>query len=462
MKRRAFIGSLVAARSSRGRRAGRRADTEVPVPPELDALRRARAVLCRARQGLLPRGRPRSRDPGGQRLHHRRAARRQRHQPGRLRRRGDHDARRRRRHADQGGRRDAAAKPDGVHLPRRRGAPDQDLRDQGQPHRDHRRRREPRHLHRLHGQARHEARGRADDHRGEPRGEGAGGAHQAGRRAARLLHGPGPAHAAADRREDGLDAALRHGGRDHALERHHRQQRLAQGREEPGCAAALPARLAARLGVQQQEPRRGRRDLPQSRAGIHAGDRSARSRRHHDHHPYRAHQGQADRLVARGRLEGQPGPAGEVREAEAAAPMSASTTPTATFPSRRTCRRSNGGRALHPAQRRRQGLRIPRRGGRGLRRGHAGYPPLGVRRHRRPERLRQDHAAEDGGGAGAVYRGRDHRRRRARGAAADRRRHRVPGVHPARLARCPRPTSFSRWTFAAWTARPTSRSRAIS
>ena len=116
------------------------------------------------------------RDPGRQRLDHRGAARRQRHQPGGLRRRGDHDARRRRRHADQGGRRDAAAEPDGVHLPRRRGAADQDLRDQGQPHRHHRGRREPRDLHRVHGQARHEGRGRADDHRGQPGGEGAGGA----------------------------------------------------------------------------------------------------------------------------------------------------------------------------------------------------------------------------------------------------------------------------------------------
>ena len=47
---------------------------------------------------------------------------------------------------------------------------------------------------------------------------------QAGRCAARLFHGSGPAHAAQDRREDGLDAALRH-GRHHDLEqRHHRQQ----------------------------------------------------------------------------------------------------------------------------------------------------------------------------------------------------------------------------------------------
>ncbi len=247
-------------RARRGaRRAGGRPD-EVPVPPELDAVRRARAVLRRARQGLLQGGGAGRRDPGGQRLDHRRAARRQRHQPGRVRRRGDDDARRRRRHADQGGRRDPAAEPDGVHLPRRRGASDQDLRDQGQPHRDHRGRREPRDLHRLHGQARHEGRGRADDHRREPGGEGAGGAQQAGRRAARLLHGPGPAHAAADRREDGVDAPLRHGRRHDALERHHRQQRLAQGREEPGHAAAVPARLASAAGstASTTAPRRPR------------------------------------------------------------------------------------------------------------------------------------------------------------------------------------------------------------
>ena len=54
-----------------------------------------------------------------------------------------------------------------------------------------------------------------------------------------------------------------------------------------------------------RQPRRGRRDLPQGRAGVHAGDRAARDRRHHDDHPHRAHQGQADRLVGAERLEGQ-------------------------------------------------------------------------------------------------------------------------------------------------------------
>ena len=113
--------------------------------------------------------------------------------------------------------RHAAAEPDVVHLPGRRGEADQDRRDQGQPHRHHRRRRQPRDLHRLHGQAEHAGERRAADHRRQPGGEGAGGAQQAGRRAARLLHGSGPAHAAADRREDGLDAALRHGRRHDAL-----------------------------------------------------------------------------------------------------------------------------------------------------------------------------------------------------------------------------------------------------
>ena len=35
-------------------------------------------------------------------------------------------------------------------------------------------------------------------------------------------------------------------------QRDHRQQRLGQGCEEPGPAAALPARLAARLGVHRR------------------------------------------------------------------------------------------------------------------------------------------------------------------------------------------------------------------
>ena len=106
-------------RSDRGARRSASAQTleKFPVPPELDAVRRARAVLRRPRQGLLQGGRARRRDPGGQRLHHGRPTGRQPDQPGRLRGCRDHDARHRRRHADQGGRRDAAAKPDVVHLP---------------------------------------------------------------------------------------------------------------------------------------------------------------------------------------------------------------------------------------------------------------------------------------------------------------------------------------------------------
>src|SRR6266581_3998425 len=92
--------------------------------------------------------------------------------------------------------------------------------------------------------------------------------------AARLLHGPGPAHAAADRRQDGLDTALRHGGRDHALERDHRQQQLGQGNEKPGLAAPLPARLAARLAIRVRPSRRGRRYLQEVGAGVHPGDRA--------------------------------------------------------------------------------------------------------------------------------------------------------------------------------------------
>ena len=52
--------------------------------------------------------------------------------------------------------------------------------------------------------------------------------------------------------------------------------------EEPGPAAPLPARLAARLAVQLRQPRRGRRNLPQARAGVQQGDRAARDRRHDD------------------------------------------------------------------------------------------------------------------------------------------------------------------------------------
>ena len=54
---------------------------------------------------------------------------------------------------------------------------------------------------------------RQTDHRRQPAVQGAGRPQQAGRCAARLLHGSRTAHAAADRREDGLDAPLRHGRR---------------------------------------------------------------------------------------------------------------------------------------------------------------------------------------------------------------------------------------------------------
>ena len=52
MKSKAFIGSLLAAATLAFGTAAE-AQTEVPVPAELDAVRRARAVLRRARQGLL-------------------------------------------------------------------------------------------------------------------------------------------------------------------------------------------------------------------------------------------------------------------------------------------------------------------------------------------------------------------------------------------------------------------------
>ena len=76
----------------------------------------------------------------------------------------DHDAGHQCRHADRSRRRDAAAKPDVLHLPRRQRTADQGLRNQGQPHRHHRRRRQPRHLHRLHGQAEYADERRQADH----------------------------------------------------------------------------------------------------------------------------------------------------------------------------------------------------------------------------------------------------------------------------------------------------------
>ena len=160
-----------------------------------------------------------------------------------------------------------------------------------------------------------------DDHRREPAGQGAGRPQQAGRRAPRLLHGPGAAHAAPDRGQDGMDAALRHGRRLDALERDHRQQQLAQGRQEPGPAAALPARLPAWLAVHLRQPRRGRGHLHQAGAGVQQGDRAPRDQRHHDDHPQREDQGEADRVVVHRRLEGQPGSPRQVREARSPSPI---------------------------------------------------------------------------------------------------------------------------------------------
>ena len=65
----------------------------------------------------------------------------------------------------------------------------------------------------------------------------------------------GPRMQLQERREDGLDEALRPGRHHDAQQRHYRQQRLGAGRQEPGSAQALPARLATRLGIHGQEPR---------------------------------------------------------------------------------------------------------------------------------------------------------------------------------------------------------------
>ena len=92
-------------------------------------------------------------------------------------------------------------------------------------------------------------------------------------------------------------------------------------------------------------------------------------------------------------------------------------------------------RAIHPADQCRQDLSDQQRRRRSLPRHQSGYPAVRIRRHRRPERLRQDHHPEDGGRAGALHLGHHHGRRQARRPPADRRRHRVPGSHHARLAR---------------------------
>ena len=225
-------------------RAGAR---EISVPAELDALRRARAVLRRARQGLLQGRRPRRRNPGRQRLDHGRAARRQPTNP--------------------------VAYVDAATMMRGIGA--------GMPIRavgvtlqqspmsfiyraDAAR---PTKIEEIKGSRIAMTAGDASlaiftafmgklgmtverreaDHRRQSAVEGAGRAQQAGRCAARLLHGPGPAHAAADRREDGLDAAHRHVRHLDLEQRDHRQQRL--GRRKPRtricCAASCAPRSAA-------------------------------------------------------------------------------------------------------------------------------------------------------------------------------------------------------------------------
>ena len=69
-------------------------------------------------------------------------------------------------------------------------------------------------------------------------------------------------------------------------------------------ASALPARLAARLAIHLRQSRRGRRDLPEARAGLQQGDRAARDRRHHDDPAHQEYRRQADRLVGDRGLEG--------------------------------------------------------------------------------------------------------------------------------------------------------------
>ena len=257
------------------------------------------------RQGLLPRGRAGRRDPGRQRLDHRHAAGRQRHQPGGLRRRGHDDARRRRN--------GMPVKAVGVTLQQ---SPMAFIyrADAARPTK----------VSEIKGSRIAITAGDAslaiftafmgklgmklEDVQmitvANPQSKEQAVLEQAGGCAAGLLHGPGPAHAAADRREDGLDAPVRHGRRHHALQRHHREQRLAQGSEERGPPAPVPARLAARLAVHLRQPQRGRRHLHQEGAGVHQGDRAAGDRRHDEHHPHRAHQGQADGRVRSGRLDG--------------------------------------------------------------------------------------------------------------------------------------------------------------
>ena len=102
-----------------------------------------------------------------------------------------------------------------------------------------------------------------------PAVEGAGGPQQAGRRAARLLHGPGPAHAAADRREDGLDAALRHGRRDDAEQR--RSSSTTTGSRTPKNQDQLRRFLrASQRGWEYTDKHRDEAadDLHQARAGL--------------------------------------------------------------------------------------------------------------------------------------------------------------------------------------------------
>ena len=146
------------------------------------------------------------------------------------------------------------------------------------------------------------------------------------------------------------------------------------------------------------------------------------------------------------RLEGHAGPAGEVRQAQAAARRERVLHERATCRKRRTCRRSSRPR-IRPAR-----------------------PELRAMPHIRLQGVGKSYETKDGAveacadinldirqsefvaivgpsgcgkttilkmvaGPGAVHRRHDHRRRPARRPAADRRRHRVPGGDPARLAR---------------------------
>ena len=129
----------------------------------------------------------------------------------------------------------------------------------------------------------------------------------------------------------------------------------------------------------------------------------------HDDHRTKHTRGQAAVLVGQGRLAGQPGSAGEVRQADRRRPTWASTTPTNISPSRRTRRRSSSS-PYRPCAASRGGTfrlrdltvelqamsepyirlsnvgknyQTKNRHGRSLRRHQSGHPAIRVRRHRR-------------------------------------------------------------------------------